>query len=106
MKRFEFIRLGLLSIVAAGVGMCKLPSAEELITNPPPRRKFCYSFKVSNELLQDKEVFYSLLRDVIRDAKPPKGYKLATLEVGLASGDEFSKSDFEIGCMTVLMTFL
>jgi len=104
MTRIEFIRLGLLSLVVVGSGCTIVPDKEERSVKQS-RQKWCVSFKVSNELLRDKEQFKILINEVFKNTKPPKGYKLDSFEIGMAGGDEFTQPDFVLNLFTVLLTY-
>lgn len=102
MKRSEFIRTTLLSLIAVGSGFLIVPDSPPCIE---AKRKYCVCFKVSNDLLADKEAFDAVLKAELDSVKVPEGYELSQIEMGQVGGDEFTPPDFVLDLFTVLLTY-
>lgn len=85
MKRGEFIRLSIL----AALGVAVAPAIKLAEKLPPLPQKKVFAFKVSNELLQDKEIFDVVLNEQIKSLDGNGNLK--ELAIGF-DGDDFIKN--------------
>lgn len=85
MKRGEFIRLSIL----AAVGVAIAPSIKLVEKLPALKQKQVFVFKVSNELLSDKETFNVILDEHLKRIR--KHGNVSSINVGY-DGDDFIKN--------------
>lgn len=93
MKRGEFVRLSLL----AAIGLAVAPAIDLAPKLPALKQTYIARFKVSHELLEDKEMFNIFLDERIKSIKG-KG-NLVSTQIGF-EGDDFIKN-----IMTVVLKF-
>lgn len=93
MKRGEFVRLSLL----AAIGLAVAPAINLAPKLPPLKQAYYVSFKVSKELLNDKDMFEIILNEQIKEIKG-KG-NLVETRIG------YDSDDFIKDVMTVILKF-
>jgi len=93
MKRNDFIRLSIL----AAIGVAVAPAIKFVEKLPPLKQTYYCRFKVSQELLNDKDMFDIILNEQIKEIKG-KGNLIST-EIG------YQGVDFVKDIMTVILKF-
>lgn len=88
MKRIEFLRTALLGAIAIAAVPSTVFAEEEI-----PKYKEWFSFKVSKELLEEKEQFNKILEESC------KGREIAKMDIG------WENDDFIKGLFTVVVIF-